>query len=219
MNMMHEEYGYCEYDEDFAVTTANRKTYKTDEQMSSGDILAEEFSGTIGSYAAGDVRHGLKIVAAPTGTGKTYGLAKAIAETISTIKDSKNIERVVYITPLRKNIEGFKNELQKQFRDLGIEKEFDDNVLDIPSNTEGVEKGIDDSEVTNFFEEIKTVKELSELCKRHSELSNTIEVCRNLRTAISENKKYDLISSAEQEFRRELKRQLDKEVQIGRAHV
>lgn len=182
--MNEEEYGYCEYDEDFAVTPANGNTYKTDEQMSSGDILKEEFSGTIGSYATGDVQHGLKIIAAPTGTGKTYGLAKAIAECTDTIKKSQTLKHVVYITPLKKNLEGFAEELREQFRQQFpnnkelAEKKFNENVLRIPSVCEGAEKGINTATVRNFFE---TIPKNSDLRLAYKEFCDKVQEAQKLK--------------------------------------
>lgn len=79
--------------------------------------------------------NGLCLIDMPTGTGKTYQTKELIKKIIKG-EELQDIELVIYLTPLRKNIDDIYNELRKDFED-DLEF-FDNNVLRIYSNYECV---------------------------------------------------------------------------------
>lgn len=79
--------------------------------------------------------NGLCLIDMPTGSGKTYKTRKIIGDYIKG-EILKDIPMIIYLTPLRKNIDDIYNELRLDFKnEIDL---FDKNVLRIHANYECV---------------------------------------------------------------------------------
>ena len=79
--------------------------------------------------------NGLCLIDMPTGSGKTYQTRQLIKRYLDG-EILENAPLVIYLTPLKKNIDDIYNELRKDFK--GREAFFDSNVLRIYANYESV---------------------------------------------------------------------------------
>ena len=79
--------------------------------------------------------NGLCLIDMPTGTGKTYQ-TRLLIEKYLRGEELNEIELVIYLTPLKKNIDDIYDELQESLKDNP--ELFDNNVLRIYSNYECV---------------------------------------------------------------------------------
>ena len=145
--------------------------------------------------------HGLALFDMPTGFGKTYNTINFIEKYLrKKLNFSKNIEKVIYLTPLNKNLDDTYNDLKERFKD-NLEF-FNENTILIERNCQAV--------IDNFNEiEYEIPEEIRKL--------NSFEVLKkDIGLYKTQNQKdiynyfFDKISKeSEPKFREDLKKYLE----------
>lgn len=150
--------------------------------------------------------NGLCLIDMPTGTGKTYQTKELIKKIIKGEQLNK-IDLVIYLTPLRKNIDDIYNDLKKDFDDeLEL---FDNNVLRIYSNYECVLDNLLDVEknIPLSLKRKESFKNLKNKISTYKELEKNESISKELLSTTLK----EIRTSYEPQFRHDLEAELNKE--------
>ena len=135
-----------------------------------------------------DEKQKLKILEVAPGFGKTTTVIKYIQKMFNEMPDDKR-KKIIFISPLIKNLDDFHNEVLKQNYKFDRPK-----VVQLYSANEEIQKAFADDELINsvpsFIKEIPEFNQLKKLCK-----SNRSTVAADIREAIDkqiEGKRRDL---------------------------
>lgn len=162
--------------------------------------------------------NGLCLIDMPTGTGKTYQ-TRLIIESFLRGEALENLELLIYVTPLKKNIDDIYNQLQDSLKDKP--ELFDENVLRLYSNYEcvldnflNVENQIQPSlKKKDSFKLLKNkiiaYKQLEEAGGFSRDILST--TLREIRTAYEPNFRHDL----EAEIARDTKTEAERRKKIN----
>ncbi|MFA6824209.1 MAG: hypothetical protein WCR38_01230 [Bacteroidales bacterium] len=150
--------------------------------------------------------NGLCLIDMPTGTGKTYQTRELIKKIIKG-EQLNDVELVIYLTPLRKNIDDIYNELRKDFEnDLEL---FDNSVLRIYSNYECVLDNLLnlENQIPITLKRKESYKQLKNKISVYKELESNDKLSKELlATTLKE-----IRTSYEPQFRHDLEAELHKE--------
>lgn len=143
--------------------------------------------------------NGLCLIDMPTGTGKTYQTRCLIKKYIEG-KELTNIPLIIYLTPLRKNVDEIYYELRNDFED---KEKFDNNVLRLKSYSDCVLENFLDvrNKIPQSLQRKESFKNLEAKIKRIKENKNGSLYSIELK----ELKDY------ETRFRRDLESEINKE--------
>ena len=151
--------------------------------------------------------NGLCLIDMPTGSGKTYQTRQLIKRYLDG-EILESIPMIIYLTPLKKNIDDIYNELRKDFK--GREAFFDSNVLRIYANYESV---IDsflrlDDKISTALKSKESYKLLKGKIEQYHRLMESLNVpLEVINTTIKELRK-----DYEPRFRRDLEEEISRKV-------
>lgn len=153
--------------------------------------------------------NGLCLIDMPTGTGKTYQTRKFIKNFLKEKKHKDvDCDLIIYLTPLRKNVDDIYNELKDDFKD-DLEL-FENNALRIYSNYECVLENFLNEDIQNkISSELKRKESFKQLRDKISEYkyleANTDCFYSGLTTSLKE-----IRTLYEPNFRKDLEKELNK---------
>ena len=150
--------------------------------------------------------NGLCLIDMPTGAGKTY-LTKELIKKFIKGEKLNGVDLIIYLTPLKKNLGDFYNDLKKDFED-NLEV-FNNNVLCIHSNCECVLDNFLDVEhlIPLSLKRKDSFKNLKNKISTYKELEKNETISNELLPIIEE----EIRKSYEPQFRHELEAELNKE--------
>lgn len=153
-----------------------------------------------------NLSNGMLLIDMPTGTGKTYETRKIIEEYLK-----KNILQevplIIYVTPLKKNIDDIYNELKDDFKDDDII--FNENVLRIHANYECVLDLLlkKENEISSDIKQMPSYKNL----KSKINIYNFYKEKNNFQSEIISTLLMEIRKDYEPKFRKDLEEKLKKE--------
>ena len=142
--------------------------------------------------------NGLCLIDMPTGTGKTYQTRCLIKKYIEG-KELTNIPLIIYLTPLKKNVDEIYNELRNDFENKEL---FDNNVLRLRSYSDCVlDKFLDvRNQIPQSLQRKESFRNLEAKIKRIKENKNG----SSSEIELKELKDYEV------KFRRDLESEINK---------
>ena len=171
----------------------------------------EKMKESLKTFLSNGRDHGLYVIEMPTGSGKTYNVAKFIHDYLEGKYDSLKNPRIFYLTPQRKNVQSALEEVKEQFRgeEGAWQRFYNDSILLIQANVTSVIDHILDSNPDDEFSKtepyrllrnkVKVLKEQQDFIKGQSGFtpdltSETEEIIRQTLEPNFRRKVEDIIS-------------------------
>lgn len=153
--------------------------------------------------------HGLFLIDMPTGSGKTYTVLDMIARYLNG-EILQDVPRIIYLTPLNKNVKDAYNDLLKNIMEpKGAKDLFESNCLWVKANSQAV---------LDSFKEVeqsipKEIKKKDSYHKLKGFVEGYEEACHGVKEGIASTKmtiETDIREKFEPAFRQDLKLELNK---------